>query len=189
MRFWRGSPTLAFVVALGLASAAPVTALADDAGVVTDALTTVAEDAATTPVDAAPIASSPDAGSGSTSPTPGSGSPAAEPTVPDTETSAAMLWKAITEKNWFLAAGAILSLLIGVGFPFLKKKWPELNADRLGYVTAAAVSGVTALVLAWTADAPIASSTTALGALKIFAAAVLAFVTKKKLVTPTPNHA
>lgn len=161
-------------------------AYADDAGVL---IVPAAPDAADTPV-AAPAPAP--AGSGSDVATPPASSPPA--TAPVTAESsdgtlAQTLWSAIQSKDWFLAVGAALALLIhGVRW-LLKKKWPSFEKDRWGWFLAAGLAGVVALSTAWLAGKDAASSHTLIGALKILAAAIATYVTTKKLAPAEPEPA
>lgn len=113
--------------------------------------------------------------------------PAQPPVTADSDdgTLAQTLWKAIQSKDWFLAVGAALALLIhGVRW-LLKKKWEKFEEDRWGWFLAAGLSGAVALATAWLAGKDAASSHTLIGALKILAAAIATYVTTKKL-GPTP---
>lgn len=102
----------------------------------------------------------------------------------DAETTAKQVYKAITTKNWFLLAGALLAGALLALKPLLEKKWPSFKKDRWGVALAAAAAGVVALSSAWVADVPVASSLTFMGAVKIFAGAVATYVTGKKTMFP-----
>lgn len=92
------------------------------------------------------------------------------------------VYRGITSKDWFLVAGAALSLVvIGVRW-LLAKKWPKFESEIWGIALVAVLAGCGALGNAWLADERIASSVTALGALKVWASAVFAYVTTKKLI-------
>jgi hypothetical protein len=165
-----------------------------------------ADDAGTVAVDANPLlvntgipspppgdASSSAIGSGSGSSTSGSGSAVTTPAAtapatdvpPDTESLLKSAYKAITTKNWFLLAGVALAFVtIGVRW-LLKKKWPSFEKDRWGVALVAALAGIGGLSHAWLADAPVVSELTLIGAVKVFAAAVMAYVTSKKLFMPS----
>lgn len=164
-------------------------ASADDAPIVVaqvDGSGSSSPDAVSGPGSSAPAdAAIADAGSGSAI---DAGSAAISPALPvvdkDDTTLAEELYRGITEKNWFLALGCALALLThGVRW-LLKKKSPKWAQDRWGYLLAAGMAGIVALSLAWMADASASSSDTWLGALKLFAASVLAYITSKKLVAP-----
>lgn len=99
------------------------------------------------------------------------------------------IYQGVTTKNWFLALGAALALLThGVRW-LLLKKWPTWSKDRWGWALAGGMAGFTALSLAWMADASASSADTLLGALKLFASSVFAYVTTKKLATPDTQSA
>lgn len=91
------------------------------------------------------------------------------------------VYSGVTSKDWFLVAGAALSLVvIGVRY-LLAKKWPSLGeSDLKGVLITAALAGFGALANAWLADERVASSVTAMGAVKVWAAAVFAYCTAKK---------
>jgi len=110
--------------------------------------------------------------------------PEGTPADPSLETLTGDLYRGIASKDWFLAIGAALSLLILGARWLLKKKWPSFEKDRWGVALAAAMAGLTAMAAAWLADTPVDGATTLMGALKIFAAAVAAYVTGKKLLAP-----
>lgn len=90
------------------------------------------------------------------------------------------LYSGITGKDWFLVAGAALSLVaLGVRY-LLAKKWPRYESEIWGMAIVAGLAGFGALSTAWMADERVATTTTLLGALKVWAAAVFAYVTTKK---------
>ena len=107
--------------------------------------------------------------------------PAAPQELPGTEDLAKDLYKAITTKDWFMLAGVGLAGIILGARALLKKKWPTWEKSHYGVVLAAGISGLTAVTLALLASEPVAGSHTLLGALKLFAAATLAYVVPKKL--------
>ncbi len=118
--------------------------------------------------------------------------PAPSPTTPpavtaesDDGTLAQTLWSAIQSKDWFLAVGAGLALLIHLARWLLKKKWPSFEKDRWGWMLAAGIAGLVALSTAWLANKDVASSHTLIGALKILAAAIATYVSAKKLTPAT----
>ena len=91
------------------------------------------------------------------------------------------VYRGITTKDWFLVAGGILSLVtFGVRW-LLAKKWPSVEGKLYGVAIVAALAGLGALGNAWIADERLASTTTLMGAIKVWAAAVFAYVTAKKL--------
>jgi hypothetical protein len=92
------------------------------------------------------------------------------------------LYRGVTSKDWFLVAGAALSLVVlGVRW-LLAKKWPKVEGEYYGIALVAALAGLGALGNAWLADERLASSVTLLGAVKVWAAAVFSYVTTKKLL-------
>lgn len=156
---------------------------------------------ATSSADVPPDAVVTDAGSGSNAVTdaPDAGSsgsavvtaPSSSPTADELPVAqgddmdfAKKFYEGITTKNWFLAIGAALALLThGVRW-LLLKKWPSWSKDRWGWALAAGMAGVVALSSAWIAGAAASSADTWLGAVKLFAASVLAYVTTKKVILP-----
>lgn len=178
MRFWRALPTLAFVCTLGLSS--PSTA--NDAGVAAPTVTSPTPSTADIPpppsdepIDAGGVP----ADAAASSPSSGSSSGTAEP--PSTESLLKAAYKGITTKNWFLLAGALLALLAYPVHYLLEKKWSVFGNDKVKWVVTGLMAGAGALAHAWLADAPVASDQTLMGALKVFAAAVFAYVSAKKL--------
>lgn len=96
-----------------------------------------------------------------------------------------LAFKGIAEGNYFLVAGPVLALVVWAARWALGCYWPALaTSDRWGVAIAAALAGVGALAHAWIADEALADSTTLLGAVKVFAAAVAAYVTARKLAAP-----
>lgn len=107
---------------------------------------------------------------------------AATVTVVEPTDLARELYRGVTSKDWFLVAGAALSLVvIGVRW-LLAKKWPKVEGEYYGIALVAALAGFGALGNAWLADERVASTVTLLGAVKVWAAAVFAYVTSKKLL-------
>jgi hypothetical protein len=99
-----------------------------------------------------------------------------------TEDLAKEVFHGITSKDWFLVAGACLSLVaIGVRY-LLVKKWPKFESQYWGVAIVAALAGFGALSNAWLADERVLTTTTLMGALKVWAAAVFAYVTSKRLM-------
>lgn len=92
------------------------------------------------------------------------------------------IYQGVTGKDWFLVAGAVLSLTVLGARKLLAKRWPRVNEKLYGVALVAALAGIGALGNAWIADERLASSTTLLGAVKVWAAAVFAYVTSKKLL-------
>lgn len=103
----------------------------------------------------------------------------------DDATLAQSLWTAIQSKDWFIAVGAGLALLIHLARWLLKKKWPSFEKDRWGWMLAAGIAGVVSIATAWLAGKDAATSHTVIGAVKIFAAAIATYVSAKKLSSAT----
>lgn len=97
-------------------------------------------------------------------------------------------YRGITTGDWFLLAGAVLSLLVLGAWGVIKRRVPDLGSDRWGVAITAALAGFGALGHAWLADAPLDAQTW-LGALKVWAAAVFAYVTTRKLLTAPSSAA
>lgn len=91
-------------------------------------------------------------------------------------------YRGIATGDWFLAAGGALSLVVLGTRWLLAKRWPTMGSDLWGVAITAALAGFGALGHAWLADADPLGATTLLGAVKVWAAAVFAYVTTKKLV-------
>lgn len=89
------------------------------------------------------------------------------------------IYQGVTSGDWFLVAGAALSLVVIGARWLLAKKWPQVEGKLYGVALVAVIAGIGALGNAWIADERIASTTTLLGALKVWAAAVFAYVTTK----------
>jgi hypothetical protein len=93
------------------------------------------------------------------------------------------IYRGVTAKDWFLVAGAALMLATMGARWALAKYWPSLKeSDVKAIAITAALSGLGALATAWLADERVATTTTLLGALKVWAAAAWMFVTSKKLL-------
>ena len=92
------------------------------------------------------------------------------------------IYQGVVAKDWFLVAGAALSLVVLGANWALDKWWPKANDTDLKRVALTAVlSGIGALATVWLAnESPDAE--TLKGALKVWAAAVFAYVTSKKLL-------
>lgn len=177
---------LAALLSVGLALLLPSyssTAYADDAGTVTIPPMVDARDTPAPPATASSVGSGSDVATAPT-PTPPSSSPAM---TPDSEDGALAqtLWKAIQSKDWFLAVGAGLALLIHLARWLLKKKWPAFEKDRWGWMLAAGIAGFVAVTTALLAGKDAASSHTVIGAVKIFVAAIATYVSTKKLTSVT----
>jgi hypothetical protein len=114
---------------------------------------------------------------------PASSSPA--PTVDKAPDDLARdIYRGVTKKDWFLVAGGALALLVLGARLLLAKKWPKWESDRYGVLLVAVIAGAGGLANAWLADERLASTMTLMGAVKVWAAAVFAYVTTKKLLTP-----
>lgn len=125
-----------------------------------------------------------DAGAGTVDAAPAPSSPVVTPDS-DEATLAKTLYNAIHSKDWFLAVGAACGLLIHLARWLLKKKWPSFEKDRWSWALAAGISGLVALSTAWLAGETALEARSLIGAIKVFAGAVLAYVSAKKLVTPS----
>lgn len=95
-------------------------------------------------------------------------------------------YRGVTGGDWFLAAGALLSLVVLAVRWLLAKRWPNFATDTGGVVLTAALAGCGALGHAWLADAELATATTLVGAVKVWAAAVFTYVTTRKLLVARP---
>lgn len=173
----RTRPTLALAVLLTAVAliAAPAISLADEGS------GSSAPTASAPPSSAGSATAAPSVAPEATPITASSTVVAPAPATQDPESLAKDFYRGITTKNYFLAIGAALSFVIlGVRY-LLARKWKSFEQDRWGVALAAGMAGLTALAAAWVADAPIMTSHTWLGALKLFAAATTAYVTTKKL--------
>lgn len=93
------------------------------------------------------------------------------------------IYEGVTSGDWFLAAGAALSLVVMAARWALGKYWPSLTeSDIKGVAITAALAGFGALATAWLAGKDAATGTTLIGAVKVWAAAVFAYVTAKKVI-------
>lgn len=100
----------------------------------------------------------------------------------DIESLARTVFHGVASKDWFLVAGAALSLTaIGVRY-LLVKKWPKFEGQIWGVAIVAALAGFGALSNAWLADERLASTTTLMGAVKVWAAAVFSYVTTRRVL-------
>jgi len=180
--------TLAFVFALGTVAIAQPDAsqpIITDAGVVTapDDAGSAAASGATDPGSGSGAVVHGSAGSGSA----GSASSSTKVDAKDPESLAKAAYRAVTTKNWFLLAGVVLSIVaLGVNYA-LKKQWSVFGKDRIAWTVTGALAGVGALANAWLADAPLVTEQTFMGAVKVFAAAVFAYVSTKKLFGKDPT--
>lgn len=131
----------------------------------------------TTPPDAAPTVSSTGSGSSvSPAPTP------ADPALPSDTDLAQDLFKAITAKDYWMIGGVMVAFVtIGVRW-LLKKKWPTWDKSHYGVLLAALLAGLTAVSLAWLAGKSASSADSLMGALKLFAAATVAYVVPKSII-------
>jgi hypothetical protein len=115
--------------------------------------------------------------------------PAVTPTPPeDTQTLFREVYDAFAHKDWWLL-GALG--LVGVGFVVntgLTKKWAFFRRDRVRMAVVAALAAGGALVNAWLANVT-PDEATASGAVKMFVAAVFAYMLKKKLEGPDTGAA
>lgn len=93
------------------------------------------------------------------------------------------IYDGVARRDYFLIAGAVLSLVvIGVRWA-LARYWPSLKqTDVKAIAITAALAGFGALANAWLADERVASTVTLVGAVKVWAAAAFYFVTSKKLI-------
>lgn len=99
---------------------------------------------------------------------------------------AIQVYHGIASGDWFLAAGAALCLVTLAVRSVLKKQWPALEGDLWGVALVAALAGLGALGNAWIADADIGARTL-VGAVKVWGAAVFAYVTAKKILEARPR--
>lgn len=95
-------------------------------------------------------------------------------------------YRGITAGDWFLVAGAALSLVVlGVRW-LLARRWPAIESDLWGIALVAGIAGIAAVAHAWLAGADVGERTL-LGALRVWAAAVFAYVTARKLIAPAKD--
>ena len=106
----------------------------------------------------------------------------------DAMTLAQTFSSGIQDKNWFLAIGAGVAMLVHLSKWLLKKKWPEFETkDRWGVALAAVIAGLVGLSAAWLAgEGGAFTGASWLGALKLFAAAVFSYVVPKKIAAAQP---
>lgn len=93
------------------------------------------------------------------------------------------IYTGVTTKNWFLVAGAALSLVVLAAHWALDKwapKWSDADWKRIAIT--AALSGFGAVATALLASKDVATTVTLMGAVKVWAAAVWAYVTARKLL-------
>jgi len=102
--------------------------------------------------------------------------------VEDIQPLARAIFEGVTKKDYFLIAGAVLSLAVIGARWLLAKKWPKVTGTAYGIAIVAVMAGLGALGNAWLADERVASTTTLMGALKVWAAAVFAYVTSKRIM-------
>jgi hypothetical protein len=121
-----------------------------------------------------------DAGTATSSPSTAP-SPASTSDLPDETSVIKDIAKAISTKDWFLLAGGILAAVIYAVRYTLAKKWPKWNESHYGVFAAAGIAAITALAVAWTSGGDVASTHTLLGAVKLLAAATIAYVLPKKI--------
>ena len=182
----RRLPTLALVSLLSISHVSLADTTPSDAGIVLagDAPNaSVSLDAGSGSAVATPAVA---ADRGSAAPAPASGSASelrADPQSKESLLKAA--YKAITTKDWFLLAGVGLAGIAMLANWALEKKWRIFGNSKVRWATVGVLAGVGGLVHAWLAKVPIASSMTFIGALKVFAAAVFAYVSAKKLTEPS----
>ena len=100
----------------------------------------------------------------------------------DYQETARTIYSAITAKDWFLLAGAVLSVVTLGARWLLAKKWPAVEKEIYGVALVAVLAGLGGLANAWLADQRIASHETLMGALKVWAAAVFSYVTARKAI-------
>ncbi len=117
----------------------------------------------------------------------GSGSGAAPATLPAPDAALQTALEAYHKKDWFMLAGALGAVVIAAVKWLLSKKWPQFEEDHWGVMLAAGLSGLGALVASWYTGTDIASSHTLIGAVKLFAFAVAAYVSQKKIITGFKN--
>lgn len=103
---------------------------------------------------------------------------------PTTDDLFAEAYRGIASGDWWLVAGAGLSLVVMGVRALLARRWPNFDTDIGGVVLTAALAGFGALGHAWLAVGPekVATATTLIGAVKVWAGAVFAYVTGKKLL-------
>lgn len=131
-------------------------------------------------VDATESVAPADAGTGAAQPAPEQTASTSADKAPDD--LARDIYRGVTKKDWFLVAGGILSLVVLGVRMLLAKKWPKMESEIWGVALVAVLAGCGGLANAWLADERLASTTTLLGAVKVWAAAVFAYVTTKKLL-------
>lgn len=113
----------------------------------------------------------------------------APPTLPtevdEVDEAASLIYKGVTNGDWFLVAGVGVTILCWMLLRALEKKWWQFGNDRVRWGTVGVVAGLLGVVNAWISPDHSPDVETLIGAAKVFAAAVFAFYTAKKLVAPT----
>lgn len=118
----------------------------------------------------------------------------APPTLPaevdEIDEMASAVYEGVTNGNWFLVAGLGVTLLCWLLLRALEKKWWQFGNDRVRWVTVGVVAGLIGVANAYLSPDHSPDVETLIGTAKVFAAAVFAFYTAKKLVAPTnASHA
>jgi hypothetical protein len=91
------------------------------------------------------------------------------------------LYTAIVSKDWFLAAGVVVSILTWIGWTAVQKKWPNAEDHHaIALMIGLAGLGAVGTALAAGGTSAATSSHTLLGALKVFAAAAGTYALSKK---------
>ncbi len=94
-----------------------------------------------------------------------------------------VIYRAVTKKNWFMVAGAGLALLCWGLIYALGRKWPIFEKRGVRWATVGLMAGILGLSNAWLAQIT-PDTQTLMGALRVFVAAVFAYVTAKKVIGP-----
>lgn len=103
------------------------------------------------------------------------------PAPDDAEGLILAAYRAIADGSWFPAAGAATLLLLLAARKLLLTRFPSLGSKTWGVAILASLAGVGALGNAWLADASI-DATTLIGAVKVFATAVVGYFVGGKLL-------
>lgn len=98
----------------------------------------------------------------------------------DAEGLLVAVYRAIADGAWFPVAGAATLLILLGARKLLLPRYPTLGSTWWGVAILAALAGAGALGHAWLAEAPI-DATTLVGALKVFATAIVAYFVGGKL--------